>query len=393
MADGEDQARSTPRTAEVYGAPRIHAELRIDARDQRRAQAGRAADGSRPASPGLWPRKRGRTTVRVPGVRVADDLVERQFRPDAPDVLWIADFSYSADLGGVAVPRGRAGRVLAADRWLVHGRPHARASWAIDALYDGAQTPPPGSWGDPSLRPGIARRIQAAGSQRSISRRLRWAGRRGGQRVRRWAAGGAFAGAAARGPARASGAVLDRASGGGTRPWRLLLRLACRRPLASDGSVRVAGCHLSPLPRDPGCYLSFAEWEEIALLRAEKVGVREIARRIGRSPSTISRELRRNAGTRSGSLTYRASTAQWHADRRGRRPKSAKLGPTRSCAAMCRTACRGLCSGLTGALSRARRFGGSAGVTARARTGGGGSPGARSRSPIGCAWTSRMMSR
>ena len=74
-----------------------------------------------------------------------------------------------------------------------------------------------------------------------------------------------------------------------------------------------------------GRYLSFAEREEIALLRAQKLGVREIARRIGRSPSTISRELRRNAGTRSGSLIYRASTAQWHADRRGRRPKPAKL--------------------------------------------------------------------
>jgi IS30 family transposase len=71
--------------------------------------------------------------------------------------------------------------------------------------------------------------------------------------------------------------------------------------------------------------LSFAEREEIALLRAQKLGVREIARRMGRSPSTISRELRRNAGTRSGSLSYRASTAQWHADRRGRRPKAAKL--------------------------------------------------------------------
>jgi Helix-turn-helix domain len=74
-----------------------------------------------------------------------------------------------------------------------------------------------------------------------------------------------------------------------------------------------------------GRYLSFAEREEIALLRAQKLGVREIARRIGRSPSTISRELRRNAGTHSGSLTYRASTAQWHADRRGRRPKPVKL--------------------------------------------------------------------
>jgi IS30 family transposase len=71
--------------------------------------------------------------------------------------------------------------------------------------------------------------------------------------------------------------------------------------------------------------LSFGEREEIALLRAEKLGVREIARRVGRSPSTISRELRRNAGTRSGSLTYRASTAQWHADRRSRRPKPVKL--------------------------------------------------------------------
>ena len=74
-----------------------------------------------------------------------------------------------------------------------------------------------------------------------------------------------------------------------------------------------------------GRYLSFAEREEIALLRAQKLGVREIARRVGRSPSTISRELRRNAGTRSGSLTYRALTAQWYADRRARRPKPAKL--------------------------------------------------------------------
>jgi IS30 family transposase len=74
-----------------------------------------------------------------------------------------------------------------------------------------------------------------------------------------------------------------------------------------------------------GRYLSFEEREEIALLRAQGLGVREIARRVGRAPSTISRELRRNAGTRTGSLTYRASTAQWHADRRARRPKPAKL--------------------------------------------------------------------
>ncbi|MCA1677844.1 MAG: IS30 family transposase [Actinobacteria bacterium] len=74
-----------------------------------------------------------------------------------------------------------------------------------------------------------------------------------------------------------------------------------------------------------GRSLSFAEREEIAILRARGAGVREIARQLGRSPSTISRELRRNAATRGGGLEYRASTAQWHADRRARRPKSAKL--------------------------------------------------------------------
>jgi hypothetical protein len=60
-----------------------------------------------------------------------------------------------------------------------------------------------------------------------------------------------------------------------------------------------------------GRYLSFEEREETALLKAQDAGVREIARRLGRDPSTISRELRRNAATRCGQLTYRASVAQW----------------------------------------------------------------------------------
>lgn len=60
-----------------------------------------------------------------------------------------------------------------------------------------------------------------------------------------------------------------------------------------------------------GRYLSFGEREEIALLKAQDVGVREIARRLGRAPSTVSRKLRRNAATRGGQLNYRASIAQW----------------------------------------------------------------------------------
>lgn len=72
-------------------------------------------------------------------------------------------------------------------------------------------------------------------------------------------------------------------------------------------------------------YLGFAEREEIALLKARGAGVREIARQVDRAASTISRELRRNAATRSGSLEYRASAAQWHCDLRAKRPKVAKL--------------------------------------------------------------------
>jgi IS30 family transposase len=74
-----------------------------------------------------------------------------------------------------------------------------------------------------------------------------------------------------------------------------------------------------------GRYLTFPEREEIALLKASGCGVREIARGIGRSPSTVSRELRRNAATRGGYVEYRATTAQWHAHRRSRRPRTAKL--------------------------------------------------------------------
>ncbi|WP_284280514.1 helix-turn-helix domain-containing protein, partial [Bradyrhizobium liaoningense] len=74
-----------------------------------------------------------------------------------------------------------------------------------------------------------------------------------------------------------------------------------------------------------GRYLSLAEREEIALLRVQDHSIREIGRRLGRDASTVSRELRRNAATRGGGLEYRATTAQWHADRSARRPKSTKL--------------------------------------------------------------------
>jgi IS30 family transposase len=79
------------------------------------------------------------------------------------------------------------------------------------------------------------------------------------------------------------------------------------------------------LAEPTGRYLSFVEREEIAILRAQGHGPREIGRRIGRDASTISRELRRNAATRSTNPGYRATTAQWKAEIAAKRPKEAKL--------------------------------------------------------------------
>lgn len=94
--------------------------------------------------------------------------------------------------------------------------------------------------------------------------------------------------------------------------------------------VREAGgmppSHLVPsAPSLSRRYLCLEEREEIALLMAQSVGLREMARRLGRAASTISREVRRNAATRSGGFDYRATTGQWHAERSARRPKAAKL--------------------------------------------------------------------
>jgi IS30 family transposase len=68
-------------------------------------------------------------------------------------------------------------------------------------------------------------------------------------------------------------------------------------------------------------YLRFEEREEIMRLQAGGLGVRAIAREIGRHPSTVSRELKRAVGVRG----YRAGMAQTHADRGRRDPRNAKL--------------------------------------------------------------------
>ena len=77
----------------VYGSPRIHAELVLS--DGERIARKRVERLMRQAGiSGLVARKRGRTTIRVPGVRVCEDLVDRAFAADGQDRLWVADITY-----------------------------------------------------------------------------------------------------------------------------------------------------------------------------------------------------------------------------------------------------------------------------------------------------------
>ena len=74
-----------------YGSPRIHAELRARGVRVGRKRVERLM--RRHSLSGLVKRRRGKTTVRVPGVRPAPDLVRRDFRPSEPNRLWVADLT------------------------------------------------------------------------------------------------------------------------------------------------------------------------------------------------------------------------------------------------------------------------------------------------------------
>lgn len=77
----------------TYGARRVHAELRLEHGVRVGRKRVERLMGVAGIS-GLLPRKRRRTTVRLPGVRVAPDLVERDFDPTGPNQTWSADITY-----------------------------------------------------------------------------------------------------------------------------------------------------------------------------------------------------------------------------------------------------------------------------------------------------------
>jgi putative transposase len=82
-----------------YGWPRMHAELRRRGRHVSRKRVARLMRAA--GLSGLLVPRRATTTIRVPGVRPACELVARDFNPTAPNRLWAADLTEIATWEGV----------------------------------------------------------------------------------------------------------------------------------------------------------------------------------------------------------------------------------------------------------------------------------------------------
>jgi hypothetical protein len=194
----------------VYGAPRIHAELELEHRirvgRKRVARLMKAAGIA-----GVRLRKLWKTTIRIPGITPATDLVERQFRPDRPNVLWVADITYLRTGDGwlyLAAVQDAYSRLIVG--WSM--ATHTRATLVVDALEMALarRRPDPGliHHSDQGGQGGFRR-----SSQRSIERSCD--GQAEAAEVGSgWAAGDAFAGPSAGLAQGASAAVL-----GSDRPW------------------------------------------------------------------------------------------------------------------------------------------------------------------------------
>ena len=116
----------------VYGSPRIHAELRLEHEvrvgEKRIARLMKAAGIA-----GVRPRKRWKTTIRIPGITPTTDLVDRAFNPASPNVLWVADITYLRTGEGwlyLAAVQDAYSRLIVG--WSM--ATHMRASLVVDAL-------------------------------------------------------------------------------------------------------------------------------------------------------------------------------------------------------------------------------------------------------------------
>jgi putative transposase len=121
-----------PKRRGAYGSPRIWSDLVVD--DGERISRKRVERLMRLAGLSASPTRRWRaTTIRVPGVRVADDLVDRTFASAAPNRVWVADITYLRTWQGwlylVAVQDLYSRRIVG---WSMQD--HLRAELVSDAL-------------------------------------------------------------------------------------------------------------------------------------------------------------------------------------------------------------------------------------------------------------------
>ena len=319
----EDIRRIHGESSGTYGSPRVHAVLRRRGRRIGRCRIERLMRQAGLRGLAALPR-RTRATDSRHTYPIAPNRLGRNFVADRPGQVWLADLTYIATGEGWLYLAAVLESAHPQDRRLVDARDAAHRNRIGGAHHgDRVQRPPPGliHHSDRGIQPGLKWSSQHFEGEVAMTGRRRRSDRSGraplfspgrpvvagrDQQRRFWAAiaaGMASADAAVQaGMSQAVGTRLFRKAGG--------MPPAMFRPSAKPLSGR---------------YLSFAEREEIARLRVQGCSMREVARQLGRTASTISRELRRNAATRSGGLEYRATTAQWHADRSARRPKQAKL--------------------------------------------------------------------
>ena len=252
------------------------------------------------------------------------DLVDRQFVATRPNQLWVSDFTYVATWGGfvyvafvidVFARRIVGWRVSASMRTAfvldaLEQAIYARRGDALTGLVHHSDAGSQGefNWSSQHLDDEVLRCRDGNGDGQT--------GRVGLRCVR-------LVGRRQRGVRSSNGS--GRRSRGGCRVRMPLCPVACRRPWVVVGSARAVVCRRSAWRPDrlASCPLRSGKRSRSCELRAPGCATLPVGS--GRAPSTVSRELRRNAATRSGGLAYRASTAQWHSDRRAKRPKIAKL--------------------------------------------------------------------
>ena len=127
----------------TYGSPRVHAELRLE--DGVHVSRKRVERLMRSAGlSGQVKRRRGKTTIRVQGVRTAPDLVERDFNPTEPDRTWAADITqFETGEGTLYVAHVQdlfSRRIVG---WAMAG--HVRAELVLDALGMALERRKPGA--------------------------------------------------------------------------------------------------------------------------------------------------------------------------------------------------------------------------------------------------------